>query len=106
MTLVVKGTPGTSAGDIVVYDASANIGIGKTASYKLDVNGDAAFTNIWTGYGISTGDSSFELGGNRSGSGNSYIDFHSTVGSDLNKTTGAFVAVAPTNFKVTVAVFK
>lgn len=35
-----------------------------------------------TGEGVSTGDSVIELGGLRTGSGNTYIDFHATAGSD------------------------
>ena len=35
-----------------------------------------------TGEGVSTGDSVIELGGLRTNSGNTYIDFHATAGSD------------------------
>lgn len=38
--------------------------------------------SISTGNGISTGDVAIELGGLRTGSGNSYLDFHSTSGTD------------------------
>jgi len=38
--------------------------------------------SITTGNGISTGDVAIELGGLRTGSGNSYLDFHSTAATD------------------------
>jgi hypothetical protein len=54
------------------------------------VNGDAYVSSsfyvgqsIFTGYAVSTGDCAMELGGGRSGSGNSYIDFHSAAGTDF-----------------------
>lgn len=40
--------------------------------------------NIWNGTGLVTDDASFELGKNRTGSGNSYIDFHSSCNSDFD----------------------
>lgn len=38
---------------------------------------------ITSGQGVSTGDVRFELGGNRTGAGPSYIDFHSTASTDF-----------------------
>jgi hypothetical protein len=39
---------------------------------------------IITGSGVSTGDAQFELGGNRSGDGPAYMDFHAVAGGDFN----------------------
>jgi hypothetical protein len=39
---------------------------------------------IVTGSGVSTGDAQFELGGNRSGDGPAYMDFHAVAGGDFN----------------------
>jgi hypothetical protein len=66
-------------------DSSGNVGIGTSSpAVKLDVNGSVNFgQTLISGGGVSTGDCAFELGGNRSGSGNSYIDFHSTSGTDF-----------------------
>ena len=61
-----------------------NVGIGTTTpSLTLDVNGSVAFgQNIYSGNGVSTGDTNMELGNMRTGSGNAYIDLHATAGSD------------------------
>ena len=65
-------------------DSSGNVGIGTSSpSVKLDVNGDINFgTSLTSGSGVSTGDCRFELGANRSASGNAYMDFHATAGTD------------------------
>jgi hypothetical protein len=78
-----------AAGTATNYFAG-NVGIGTTApTAKLDVVGTAAISgavtagaSITTGSGVSTGDCNFELGGSRTGDGNSFIDFHSSAGTD------------------------
>ena len=80
----------TSSGEVMRLDASGNLLVGTTStSDKLSVAGSALFSGtvqcpvVVTGNGISTGDCQIELGGNRSGSGNSYIDWHATAGTDF-----------------------
>jgi hypothetical protein len=65
--------------------SGGNVGIGTSSpSVKLDVNGSANFgATITTGTGVSTGDAHLELGGNRTGSGNAYIDLHAVTGTDF-----------------------
>jgi hypothetical protein len=68
-----------------LYVPTGNVGIGKTpgVSTMLDVLGNATFgSTIANGNGVSTGTASIELGGNRTGDGTSFIDIHSTSGSD------------------------
>jgi hypothetical protein len=67
-------------------DASGNVGIGTASpTAKLDVIGNANFgAAIVTGTGLSTGDAQLELGGNRSGDGPAYMDFHAVAGGDFN----------------------
>ena len=66
-------------------DGSGNVGIGTSSPVvKLDVNGSVNIgATLISGGNVSTGDVQFELGGNRSASGNSYIDWHSTAGTDF-----------------------
>ena len=66
----------------IYKDASGNVGIGKVPSVLLDVNGFINAGNMQTGTGVSTGGAFIELGGLRTGAGISYIDFHSTSGTD------------------------
>jgi len=65
--------------------SGGNVGIGTSSpAVKLDVNGSINFgATLISGGGVSTGDCAFELGGNRSASGNAYIDFHATAGTDF-----------------------
>ena len=77
------GTGIVNIGSNQIYkDAAGNVGIGKVPSVLLDVNGFVNTGNIQTGNGVSTGAASIELGGARTGSGISFIDFHSTSGTD------------------------
>ena len=82
---------------------AGNVGIGVIPpTNKLDVNGNASFGGIiYTGTGVSTGDTSIELGVNRTGDGNCYLDFHSTSGADyafrILRSSGANGAIALTN---------
>lgn len=60
-----------------------NYGSGNSASVHTMV-GTLVTTNINTGYGVTTGDASIELGNNRTGSGNAILDFHSSASSDFD----------------------
>ena len=67
-------------------DSSGNVGIGTSSpAQRLDLGTGSLNVGayIFTGAGVSTGDVAIELGANRSASGNSYFDFHSTSGSDF-----------------------
>ena len=103
----VDGTPGTndmpgrlvfsttadgasSTTERMRIDNVGNVGIGTSApGYKLQVSGTLGVTGdttlgatVTTGLGVTTGAAGIELGGSRTGDGDSYIDFHSTSGSD------------------------
>jgi hypothetical protein len=75
----------TGGSERLRIDTSGNVGIGKTnPAYQLDVNTNLGVgQNILTGSNTSTGDVTIELGGNRTGSGNAYIDFHSVASTDF-----------------------
>jgi hypothetical protein len=70
----------------IFFSSSNQIGIGTTnPSQALDV-GDGNITlgsTLFSGSGVSTGDVAFEHGGNRTGSGNVYIDLHAVSGGDF-----------------------
>jgi hypothetical protein len=80
----------TLAGTLAV----ANGGTGVTTSTgtgSVVLSASPSFTGtvnfgpaIVTGSGVSTGDAQFELGGNRSGDGPAYMDFHAVAGGDFN----------------------
>jgi hypothetical protein len=80
----------TNATERMRITDTGNVGIG-TASpgQALDVVGNIRASStllaaaIQTGYGVSTGDCFVEIGGDRTGSGPSYVDFHSTSGTDF-----------------------
>jgi hypothetical protein len=67
-------------------DTSGNLGIGTSSpSALLHVNGNSKFgALVTTGLGVSTGDVGIEVGGERSGNGNSIIDLHATAGADFS----------------------
>jgi hypothetical protein len=86
-SVVFAGTSGVYSQDnanLFWDNANDRLGIGTTSpATTLDVNGEASFGNeIKTGNGVTTGGCSIELGGLRTGDGNSFIDFHSTSGTD------------------------
>jgi hypothetical protein len=66
-------------------DTSGNVGIGTSSpDTLLTVSGSSKFGGtMTTGLGVSTGDAHIELGGARTGNGNSYIDFHSAASTDF-----------------------
>ena len=75
----------TNGAERMRIDSSGNVGIGTSSpNNKLDVNGSVNIgAALLTGTGVSTGDCQIELGGNRTGNGNAYIDWHATAGTDL-----------------------
>jgi hypothetical protein len=82
-----RTTDGFSTAATPIFFSSSNqIGIGTTnPSQALDV-GDGNITlgsTLFSGSGVSTGDVAFEHGGNRTGSGNVYIDLHAVSGGDF-----------------------
>ena len=81
---------GTTGGAVtftqaMTLSASGNLGIGTSSpAHRLDL-GSGNFScgaAMYSGTGASTGDCLFELGGNRTGSGNAYLDFHSVASTD------------------------
>jgi hypothetical protein len=83
--LVVEDSANPDSTPFVV-DASGNVGIGTSSpSALLHVNGNSKFgALVTTGLGVSTGDAGLEVGGERSGNGNSIIDLHAVAGADFS----------------------
>lgn len=67
----------------VSYAASAGTAGSATNATNV-VGGNVDCGNIQTGTGVTTGDCAIELGQNRTGAGNTYIDLHSNAGSDFD----------------------
>jgi hypothetical protein len=94
-TITVKNTTGTGiavpAGKTMwVYNNGTNVVDAVTHLTSLTTTGDLAVganatfgASVTTGTGVSTGDCAIELGGNRSGNGASFLDFHSAAGTDF-----------------------
>jgi hypothetical protein len=87
---LLRGNDGGAVNSSVIYDNGTNVGIGTSSpGQALDVVGSIRASStllaaaIQTGYGVSTGDCAVEIGGDRTGSGPSYVDFHSTSGTDF-----------------------
>jgi hypothetical protein len=80
-TDITMGIDNSVSGDPWVLAASTTLGSSNMLS--CDTSGSlSVYGAMITGAGISTQDASFDLGGGRSGDGNSFIDFHSTSGTD------------------------
>jgi hypothetical protein len=82
---LVKGNGTSAASASIVYDNGTNVGIGTSSpTVKLDVVGSVNMgATLTTGTGVSTGDVQLELGANRTGNGNTYMDWHATAGTDF-----------------------
>lgn len=82
---LVKGNGTSAVSASVVYESAGNIGIGTSSpTVKLDVIGSVNMgATLTTGTGVSTGDVQLELGANRTGNGNTYMDWHATAGTDF-----------------------
>lgn len=76
---VLGSTGGTPS--LIAEGSATNASISITPKGTGSIFLDAAI--ISTGLAASTGDVGLELGGNRTGAGNAYIDFHATSGSDF-----------------------
>ena len=77
-------TDATTPIEVVRITSTGDVGIG-TASpgAKLHVAGNTIIGNSLTsGSGVVTGDTSLEVGGLRTGAGNSYVDLHAASGTD------------------------
>jgi hypothetical protein len=79
-----EGTNGNTGSPDIAVDAAGNVGIGTSSpTSKLDVDGSVVFgAAIFTGKNVSTNDVAIELGGQRTGNGNAYLDLHAFSGGD------------------------
>ena len=75
---------GTQWNEIIRIEDGGNIGIGTNSpAARLHVSGNTIIGNSLTsGSGVVTGDTALEVGGLRTGAGNSYIDLHAASGTD------------------------
>jgi hypothetical protein len=83
---ITGGTGVVNLGSGQFYkDASGNMGIGTSSpTVKLQVMGDITCGGVLTtGNGVTNEGTGIEVGGNRTGSGTSLVDFHSTPGTDF-----------------------
>lgn len=80
---IVWGNPATS----IAYLTGASSQLVTPGNFALGAS-------LVSGQGISTGDVAFEHGGNRTGNGNVYIDFHATSGTDYES---RFLRLSGTN---------
>lgn len=82
---LVKGNGTSAVSASVVYESGGNVGIGTSSpTAKLDVVGSVNMgATLTTGTGVSTGDVQLELGANRTGNGDTYMDWHATAGTDF-----------------------
>lgn len=80
-----NGTSAFSSSSSLYFDGT-NLGVGTSSpGAKLDVQGNINMGgDLVTGAGISTGDCAIELGSNRTGNGNSYIDWHAQTSVDAD----------------------
>ncbi len=83
LTSEVSGTlPVANGGTgVTTSTGTGSVVLSASPSFTGTVNFGPA---IVTGSGVSTGDAQFELGGNRSGDGPAYMDFHAVAGGDFN----------------------
>jgi hypothetical protein len=79
-----EGINGNTGSPDIAVDAAGNVGIGTgSPTSKLDVDGSVVFgAAIFTGKNVSTSDVAIELGGQRTGNGNAYLDLHAFSGGD------------------------
>jgi hypothetical protein len=77
-------TGGTASVNPKISTSGGALNLDSAAGF-INVNPSTAFAaaaDMYSGNGVSTGDVRFEMGGYRTGSGNVYIDFHATSGTD------------------------